>query len=257
VQSLDDATHELEASHEKQIQQAGKLASIGELASGIAHEIRNPLAGIGAAVEVLSEENNLNGQRAEIVGEVRRQIKRLNTTLRDLLDFARVREPEIAPCHVADLIKPMLALVRPDAQKYHVTIVEECAGELPPILADPGQLQQALLNVLLNAIQAMPDGGTLTLRTTPVDGAVRVAISDTGGGIPHDNLHKIFSPFFTTKHRGTGLGLAITRSIVDKHAGTITVDSESGRGTTFTLQFTACTTPEAGTPREVTHHGTN
>jgi signal transduction histidine kinase len=257
VQSLDDATRELEASHEKQIQQADKLASIGELASGIAHEIRNPLAGIGAAVEVLSEENNLSGQRAEIVGEVRCQIKRLNTTLRDLLDFARQREPEIVPCSVGDLIRPMLALVRPDAQKCHVTIVEECPGELPPILADSGQVQQALLNVLLNAIQAMPDGGTLTLRTIPVDGVVRIVISDTGVGIPRDNLQKIFSPFFTTKHRGTGLGLAITRSIMDKHGGSITVESESGHGTTFTLQFAACTTPEVGMPQEVTSHGTN
>jgi signal transduction histidine kinase len=257
VQSLDDATRELEASHEKQIQQAGKLASIGELASGIAHEIRNPLAGIGAAVEVLSEENNLNGQRAEIVGEVRRQITRLNTTLRDLLDFARQREPEIAPCSVGELIKPMLALVRPDAQKYHIAIVEDYTSELPLILADSAQVQQALLNVLLNAIQAMPDGGTLTLRTAPVDGTVRIAISDTGVGISHDNLRRIFSPFFTTKHRGTGLGLAITRSIVDKHGGTITVESESGRGTTFTLQFAACTTPEFGMPQEVVSHGTN
>lgn len=257
VQSLDDATRELEASHEKQIQQAGKLASIGELASGIAHEIRNPLAGIGAAVEVLSEENNLNGQRAEIVGEVRRQITRLNTTLHDLLDFARQREPEIAPCHVGDLIKPMLALVRPDAQKYHIAIVEDYASGLPPILADSAQVQQALLNVLLNAIQAMPDGGTLTLQTTPTDGAVRIAIADTGMGISRDNLRKIFSPFFTTKHRGTGLGLAITRSIMDKHGGTITVESESGRGTTFTLQFAACTTPEFGKPLEVMNHGTN
>jgi signal transduction histidine kinase len=257
VQSLDNTTRELEESHEKQIQQADKLASIGELASGIAHEIRNPLAGIGAAIEVLSEENNLNGQRAEIVGEVRRQIKRLNTTLRDLLDFARQREPEIVPCSVGDLIRPMLALVRPDAQKQHVTIVEECPGELPPILADSGQVQQALLNVLLNAIQAMPDGGTLTLRTTPVDGVVRIAISDTGAGIPRDNLQKIFSPFFTTKHRGTGLGLAITRTIMDKHGGTVTVGSESGHGTTFTLQFAACMTPEVGMPQEVTSHGTN
>ena len=257
VQSLDSATRELEQSHEKQIQQAGKLASIGELASGIAHEIRNPLAGIGAAVEVLSEENNLNGQRAEIVGEVRRQITRLNTTLRDLLDFARQREPEIALCSVNDLIKPMLALVRPDAQKQHVTIVEICPPELPPILADSGQLQQALLNVLLNAIQAMPEGGTLTLRVVTADSMVSITISDTGVGIARDHLRKIFSPFFTTKHRGTGLGLAITRSIVEKHGGTITVESETGRGTTFTLQFAACATPEVGRPLEITSHGTN
>lgn len=257
VQSLDDATRELDESHQKQIQQAGKLASIGELASGIAHEIRNPLAGIGAAVEVLSEENNLNGQRAEIVGEIRRQIKRLNTTLRDLLDFARQRELEIVPCSVGDLIKPMLALVRPDAQKQHVMIVEECPTDLPAIYADSGQVQQALLNVLLNAIQAMPDGGTLTVRAAPAGDNVRIAISDTGVGITRGNLQKIFSPFFTTKHRGTGLGLAITRTIVEKHQGMIAVESKSGRGTTFTLEFAACQPSAPGTPLEVTSHGTN
>jgi signal transduction histidine kinase len=249
VESLDSAKRELHESHEKQIQQAGKLASIGELASGIAHEIRNPLAGIGAAVEVLAE--NGNGQYGEIASEIRRQISRLNTTLHDLLDFSRQREPEIAPCNVGELIRPMLALVRPDAQKQHVTIVEQLAADLPPISADAAQVQQALLNVLLNAIQAMPDGGTLTVCATPREENVRITISDTGVGIPRENLQKIFSPFFTTKHRGTGLGLAITRTIVEKHHGVITVESCGGRGTTFTLEFAACK------PQEVVSHGTN
>ena len=257
VQSLQNATVELEESHAKQIQQADKLASIGELASGIAHEIRNPLAGIGAAVEVLSEENGLNGQRVEIVGEIRRQITRLNTTLCDLLDFARQREPEIAPCHVGDLVRPMLALVRPDAQKQRVAIVERFARGLPPIRADAGQVQQALLNMLLNAIQAMPDGGTLTVCVAPAGDHVRIAVSDTGVGITHANQQKIFSPFFTTKHRGTGLGLAITRTIVEKHHGSITVQSEPGRGTTFTLEFAADTPFERDGPQQVMSHGTN
>ncbi|HVM60979.1 MAG TPA: ATP-binding protein [Verrucomicrobiae bacterium] len=257
VESLERTTRELEESHDKQIQQAGKLASIGELASGIAHEIRNPLAGISAAAEVLAEENDLNGQRPEIVGEIRRQITRLNGTLRDLLDFARQREPEIASCHVTDLIKPMLALVRPDAQKQRIAIVEQCAAELPPIRADAGQVQQALLNLFLNGIQAMPDGGTLTVGAVQAGDHVRLTVSDTGVGIARDNLHKIFSPFFTTKHRGTGLGLAITRTIVEKHRGTITVVSECGRGTTFTLEFAACQSSEQGAPLEVSSHGTN
>ncbi|HTS17902.1 MAG TPA: ATP-binding protein [Verrucomicrobiae bacterium] len=257
VESLEKTTCELEESHEKQIQQAGKLASIGELASGIAHEIRNPLAGISAAAEVLSEENNLNGQGPEIVTEIRRQITRLNGTLRDLLDFARQGEPEIAPCDVAGLIKPMLALVRPDAQKQHVNIVEQYGLALPPIHADGGQVQQALLNLFLNGIQAMPDGGTLTIGAVMMGDRVRLTVSDTGIGITRDNLQKIFSPFFTTKHRGTGLGLAITRTIVEKHRGTITVVSECGRGTTFTLEFAACRPSEYSAPLEVSSHGTN
>ena len=229
VRSLDAAKRELHESHEKQMQQASKLATIGELAAGIAHEIRNPLAGIGAAVEVL-------GDNGEISVEIRRQIKRLNTMLCSLLDFARQREPEVAACDVADIVRPMLALVRPDAQKCHVQIVEELPADLPAIRADASQAQQALLNVLLNAIQAMPDGGTLTVRAS-VNGHVAIQVQDTGAGISEENLQKIFAPFFTTKHRGTGLGLAITRSIMEKHHGRISVHSEISRGTTFTLEF--------------------
>ena len=253
VQSLGDATRELEESHQKQIQQAGKLASIGELASGIAHEIRNPLAGIGAAVEVLAEENNLNGQRTEIVAEIRQQITRLNRTLHDLLEFARLRDPEIAPCDVHGFIRPMLALVRPDAQKFHITIEERFETDLPHVYADAGQMQQALLNILLNGVQAMAGGGTLTVSTESTQrggiGIVRIKVRDTGVGIARQHLAKIFSPFFTTKHRGTGLGLSITRTIIEKHRGTIAVDSEPGKGTTFTVELAACT-PETFAPQD-------
>ncbi|NQU10658.1 HAMP domain-containing protein, partial [bacterium] len=150
VQSLETATRELRESHEKQLQQAGKLASIGELASSIAHEIRNPLAGIGAAVEVLAEGDRQEPER-EIVHEIRRQVRRLNTTLRELLDFARQREPELVACDAQELVRPMLALLRPDAQKNRIELAESYAPELPPLWADPQQVQQALLNLLLNA----------------------------------------------------------------------------------------------------------
>jgi signal transduction histidine kinase len=245
VRSLDAAKRELHESHDKQMQQASKLATIGELASGIAHEIRNPLAGIGAAVEILSE--NGNGQ---------------NSTLRDLLEFARQREPEIAPREIRDLIKPMLALVRPDAQKQHVEIAEEYATDLPPICVDMQQIQQALLNILLNAIQAMPNGGKLTVgaasRPLPEGSTVvRITITDTGAGIASDILHKIFSPFFTTKHRGTGLGLAITRTIVEKHHGTINVETRVGRGTTFSLEFAAYVPAADESREEMVSHATN
>ena len=235
VESLDTAKRELHESHEKQIQQAGKLASVGELAAGLAHEIRNPLAGIAAAVEVLAE--NRAGQDREITQEIQLQVKRLNTTLSDLLNFARPREPEIAPCDLASLARRMLALIRADAQKHRIQVVEEIPADLPAIRADATQIQQALLNLLLNAIQAMPEGGTLTLRATPETHRVRLTIQDTGGGIPAEIREKIFAPFFTTKHRGTGLGLAITRTIMEKHGGTIAVDSTVGCGTMFVLEF--------------------
>jgi signal transduction histidine kinase len=245
VRSLDAAKRELHESHEKQMQQTSKLASIGELASSIAHEIRNPLAGIGAAVEVLGEDG-------EITAEIRQQIKRLNTMLRSLLDFARQREPEVASCEITEIIRPMLALVRPDAQKYHIEIVEELTRDLPAIRTDAGQAQQALLNVLLNAIQAMPEGGRLRVSAT-VNGNVAIRVRDNGVGISEENLQKIFSPFFTTKHRGTGLGLAITRSIMEKHGGSIRVESERGHGTTFTLEFPAARPAVAPYPKELNH----
>jgi signal transduction histidine kinase len=265
VASLQQTTRELHQSHEKQIHQASKLASIGELASGIAHEIRNPLAGIGAAVEVLSDNGNGNGQHREIVGEIRQQINRLNSTLRELLDFARQREPEMSPAAFRALLKPMLGLVRIDAQKQHVAIIEDLPADLPPICADAQQAQQALLNVLLNAIQAMPHGGTLTIRAEVVDKSLmaghdrtlRVTVADTGHGIAPENLTKIFSPFYTTKHRGTGLGLAITRSIMEKHHGTIAVASEINRGATFILEFAACRPEEMVATTEEANHGTN
>ena len=244
VASLDTAKRQLHDAHEKQIQQAGKLASVGELAAGLAHEIRNPLAGIAAAVEVLAE--NRAGQDREITQEIQLQVKRLNTTLSDLLNFARPREPEIAPCDLAGLVRQMLTLVRADAQKHHIQVVEEIPADLPAINADATQIQQAILNLLLNAIQAMPEAGILTVRAAVVGDRVQLMIQDTGSGIPAEILEKIFAPFFTTKHRGTGLGLAITRTIMEKHGGTIRVDSAVGCGTMFTLEFGLA---------EVPHHG--
>lgn len=260
VESLESTRRELHESHQRQIQQADKLASIGELAAGIAHEIRNPLAGIGAAVEVLAENNNGSGQYAEVAGEIHQQIARLNRTIHNLLDFARPRTIEVAPCNVEELIQPMLNLVRPDAQKHRVRIVEMYGADLPPISADAQQVQQAILNIVLNGVQAMPNGGTVTVRAESRTGVpsvhsgsshapegrqdagpacVRISITDTGAGISPENRGKIFSPFFTTKHRGTGLGLSITRNIVEKHGGHIEVESEPGRGTTFHLEFAA------------------
>ena len=180
---------------------------------------------------------NRAGQDREITQEIQLQVKRLNTTLSDLLNFARPREPEIAPCDLASLIRQMLTLVRADAQKHRIQVVEEIPADLPAISADATQIQQAILNLLLNAIQAMPEEGILTVRAAVVGSRMQLMIQDTGGGIPAEIREKIFAPFFTTKHRGTGLGLAITRTIMEKHGGSIRVDSAVGCGTMFTLEF--------------------
>jgi two-component system NtrC family sensor kinase len=255
VESLATTKRQLEESHAQQIQQAHKLASIGELSASIAHEIRNPLAGIGAAVEVIADSADHKNGNGEIVAEIRSQIKRLNQTLHGLLDFARTREPEIVPCALADVIRPMLNLVRPDAVKQHIRITENIEPDLPAVCADAPQIQQAILNILLNAIQAMPDGGELAVsakanKRADGSGVVQIIVTDTGTGIPDEIIQKIFAPFYTTKHRGTGLGLAITRAIIEKHNGAIIVRSQPGQGTTFIIELAAC-------QPEVTSHAQN
>ena len=243
--SLEQVKSELQKHHEQQMQQAEKLATIGELASGIAHEIKNPLAGISAAIQVLAEECNLRTTHREVIDEIMQQLERLNKNTRDLLSFARPAEPKFLVSDLNEVINRAVFYVKKQAERQNVCLIEELEQGIPNILIDPEQIQQVFLNIMLNAIQAMSTDGCLNITTQRVTDikfgtpeTVKISFTDTGKGIPGDHLRRIFNPFFTTKHRGTGLGLSISRNIVEKHGGRIEMESEPGKGTCITIILT-------------------
>lgn len=237
ITKLDEARKELQKLHESQIARADRLASIGELASGIAHEIKNPLAGIGAAIQVLSQSIAKDDPQREIFDEIIKQIERLNKTIKDFLNYARPYEPHMSMCDITDIAKKGIFLIRKQAENQKVTIEEDYRYNIPQMLIDPEQVQQVMVNIMLNAVQAMPDGGRLIISAKADPMFVELSIADTGKGIPKDNIEKIFTPFYTTKHQGTGLGLSISSRIIEKHNGSIRVESEVGRGTTFRIRL--------------------
>ncbi|HAM59752.1 MAG TPA: hypothetical protein DCQ64_31815 [Candidatus Rokubacteria bacterium] len=223
---------------QEQLLRSDRLATVGELAAGLAHELRNPLAGISGALHVLGSRWARGDDRAALLADVQAQISRMNRTLTELLQHARPVTPERIAVEINGLLEQSLQfLPRGDIQ-----IVRRLDGSLPAVYVDPSLLHQAFLNILVNARQAMPQGGRLTLETrVPPAGelAVEVRISDTGGGIAAEHLPRIFQPFFTTKAQGTGLGLAIAARVVEQHGGRITVESSVGKGTTFTIALPA------------------
>jgi len=243
VERLAGAKHELEQLHFQQMERADRLASVGEMAAGIAHEIKNPLTGIAAAITIIKDDFEPADPRTEIVNEVLEQVKRLDKTVNDLLFFGKPTPPEPTYSDMNDLLRKTLMFA---SQHRGVKSIEkklELQEDLPPVYVDGKQIQQVLLNLILNAVQAMPDGGVLTVRSRLVeqDGRewVQISIADTGQGIPPQILEKIFTPFFTTKAQGTGLGLAICHKLVLQHQGTIDVTSADGRGTEFTVSLPA------------------
>jgi signal transduction histidine kinase len=220
----------------QQLIHSDRLATVGELAAGLAHDLRNPLAGVSAALYVLSGQFTDDDSRKVLLGDIQSQIVRMNKTLTDLLLHARPPKPQYLALNVNDILQQSLWFL-PVPSGAGIDIVKLLAPDLPTLLADPSLLHQAFLNILVNARQAMPDGGRLTV-TTALCGdsagkAVEVAIADSGPGISREHLARVFQPFFTTKTSGTGLGLAIAARIIEQHGGRITVQSEPGTGATF------------------------
>jgi len=246
VEKLAAARAEIESYHGQRLARAERLATLGELAASLAHEIKNPLAGIGGAVQVMGEELAEDHPRKAIMREVLAQVHRLDRTVRDLLVLARPSRPEVAPCDVHQVLDRTLILLAENPEAKEVRVVRAYQPGIPPLDADSKQLGQVFLNLILNAVQAMPEGGQITIRTALRDanGAdgeahqgkgriLEVAVSDTGPGIPPEAIEDIFTPFVSTKRRGTGLGLSVSRRIVEEHGGWITAESLSGEGATF------------------------
>jgi signal transduction histidine kinase len=222
---------------DRQIRQSEKLASLGQLAAGIAHEIRNPLGIISGSAETLLKKSDPE-MRREMAQYIIEESERINAMINNFLNFARPAEPRLRHCDLVDLLSRTVHLITPQARSLNVDIVREIPEE--PFLAriDPEQIQQALMNITLNALEAMPQGGvcTVALLKNGKDQAM-IRLSDTGPGIPHESLSRIFDPFFTTKDRGTGLGLSIAHTIVESHGGTIAVSTGPQKGTTFIISL--------------------
>ena len=224
---------------------ASKLASIGELAAGVAHEINNPLAIImatsGVIRDMLNPEFDLDHSPEAICKElstIDTAATRAKGITKRLQEMGKARLPQTVPCDLNALAEEVLArLKRVEFKGKHIEVVTEFAADLPQILAEPEPLRQVVGNILVNAADAIADRGTITVSTALQDGMVSITIADTGRGIPAENLQRIFNPFFTTKGggRGTGLGLSIAASIVKYMGGTIKVNSIPGAGSSFTI----------------------
>jgi PAS domain S-box-containing protein len=238
---VDDITERMGL--ESQLTQAEKMSSIGLLAAGVAHEVNTPLAVISSYAQMLSKRVQADPKQAELLEKITAQTFRASEIVNNLLNFSRTSGTEFSDVDVNKVITETLALLEHQFKTARIRVREELTAGLTPIQGNAGKLQQVFLNLFLNAKDAMPGGGTLTV-TTQNGSGVNVAISDTGTGIAQEHIDRIYDPFFTTKasvnegqRRGTGLGLSVTYGIIQEHAGKIRVESRPGQGTTFHLEF--------------------
>lgn len=233
---------------EELLREQAALARLGEMAAIVAHEVKNPLAGIRGALQVIGSRMPETSRERTIMGEIITRLDSLNEIVQDLLVFARPREPKLGPVSVAELLENTAALLKKDAS--HSTVDVSISGDRPMIEADSELLQIVFLNLFLNAAQASSSGGRVDVSVTSENGFCRVAIADRGPGIPPEIQEKIFEPFFTTKHRGTGLGLPTARRVVERHGGRIDVKSPPAGGTvvTVTLPIDPKHAPVVGNP---------
>jgi len=236
-QELRASTRRIQELHDQEMGRAAQLASVGELASGIAHEIKNPLVGVMSGLDLLGKHAGTGTQMETLTGQMREQLGRIESAIRDLLSYARPKAPLRLWTDPNRLVDRVARLLAPQAEGAGVRIETRLSPSVPKVEVDPELMTQTLVNLALNGIQAMGPGGVLTFSTAPSGQQVRLMVRDTGSGIPDDQLEQIFRPFYTTKHRGTGLGLAITRGIVERHGARLTVESEVGTGSTFTILF--------------------
>jgi len=235
IELLHDVSERRRLEHE--LARAESLAGLGELAAGLAHEIRNPLAGIRSAFQIIADGLAPNDRRRAVMDEIRRQIDRMDRTLTDLLSFARPRALERRPCQVNVLLLETIGLMRGDPQMSDVEMTGDLDPTLPDVMLDPQQMQKVFFNIILNAGQAMPDGGRLAISSRRDNDRVFIAFEDKGVGMAPDVREQAFRPFFTTKTRGTGVGLSISQRIVEAHDGRLTCDSRPGEGTTLTIEL--------------------
>jgi len=236
---LELANEELRATQEQLIR-SEKLAAIGQLSSGVGHELRNPLGAIKNAIFYIQRRvaktdlPTTEPRVMEFLDIVDEEVDTANKVITDLLGFSRVAQLTVSPVNIVGIIEDAL---RHTPQPENIDLVKDINSDLPMVMVDADQIRQVFINIILNAQQAMPDGGRLNIQTRSKDDFVEVDFTDTGCGIPESDINKIFDPLFTTKAKGIGLGLSVCKGILERHDGNIRVESEAGRGTTFTVSL--------------------
>jgi len=242
MQQLRESRDEIELLHRTQMSRAEHLATLGELATGLAHEIRNPLAGIAGVIEIVGRDLPSTSPARAVIKDVRQEINQINRIVTDLLETARPHPPQIRQSNLNTTVEHAVMLARQQVLSKPIRIELHKSPDLPEVEHDSDQIHQVLLNLLLNAVQAIDGPGTITVEIAPrqncgniKDGCASVVVTDTGRGISPQHLSNIFRPFFTTKGNGTGLGLSLARRIVEEHQGRIDVTSTVGKGSRFTV----------------------
>jgi signal transduction histidine kinase len=253
VVQLRESRAEIERLHRTQMSRAEHLATLGEMATGLAHEIRNPLAGIAGVIEIIGRDLPSSSPARAVVKDVRQEIARINHIVTDLLQTARPHPPTVRKSDLNTTVEHAVMLGRQQAMAKSIEIELHKDSSLPEVEHDGDQVHQVLLNLLLNALQALDSSATshhgkITVTVRSQGNAAVVEVSDNGRGIAPDHLPNIFRPFYTTKGDGTGLGLSLARRIVEDHHGRIDVSSAPGKGTTFAviLPFQRSATPVSG-----------
>lgn len=244
VRQLRENCQQCEHLHNVHLQQAAHLASIGELAAGLAHEIKNPLAGIAGAIDIIREELPPEDGNRAILGEVQNECRRIKKTISDLLSYATPQPPQLKIVDFNATLEHAIQMVEHQPEGKKIRIVRQLDPAVPPLPHDPDQMRQVLRNLLLNSMDAISGEGEIRVSTrlvsppsSRIPPSVEMVVSDTGAGMAPEQLARLFKPFFTTKPSGSGLGLAVTKRVIDQHGGSIHVESEAGRGTRFTVRL--------------------
>ncbi|MBN2685058.1 MAG: hypothetical protein JXR40_07250, partial [Pontiellaceae bacterium] len=222
---------------EEQIRLSDRLSSIGTLSAGMAHEIKNPLVTIKTFTELLPEQHNNPDFRDTFFDLVSQEVQRIDSIVTRLLHFARPAKASLKPTHLHDVIKNAILLIEQQLSKNRIKLKKNLSAECDLVMADSEQINQALINFFLNAIQAMEPGGMLSIKTSQSDSTFYINVNDTGCGLSEEQKKCIFDPFFTTKETGVGLGLSISHGIIQEHQGEIIVESVKGEGTTFHIEL--------------------
>ncbi len=233
---LNHVYNQLQGSYER-MKRSERLYAAGELSAGLAHEIRNPIASIAGAAELLQRNADSEQRRRDCLGIISKECNRLNHLLKSFMDFAKPRLPMFQTVAVAPILASAMELAAHAIGRQPVALRQDLGSDLPALECDAEQIKQVLLNLLLNAIQAMPHGGEIVVSAKSQKGNLVIAVRDQGCGISRENLGRLFDPFFTTKEAGTGLGLSVAHQIVAQHGGSLWADPNPGGGTTFSIRL--------------------